>query len=462
MNKKEEIPLEKILPADVKPPAAIESERMIIGGILYDNIGAMKAFEILEPSTFYLKPHQILFEMMLSLYERGIIIDMISLYNEAQLRQVQEKIGGAIYLSNLSNQVSSAANIEYHCNVIREKKMLRDVISISHSLARKAYENTEDVFDLVEEAQTKFSQVSEVKKDNVYHVRDSIRETLEVIEDLQSGKRTDYMIPTPFYDLNHLIGGFKRGDFYILAARPSQGKTGMALDFAVSAAKEHQVLLYSLEMARLQIDVRLISKLGGHPLDKLLSTEKITETHRISRGAMKVTDLNLWVDDASSQTINQIRSKSNRMKLRDGLDMIIIDYIQLMRGRRNEENREREISEISRGLKALAKELDVPVLALAQLNRAVETRAIKKPVLSDLRESGSLEQDSDCVMFIYRPEYYGVKKDENDEDCENKAFLIIAKQRNGPTGEVQLYFKKETASFDNRLTKYESIQEDIF
>ena len=446
--------ISKLIPADVKPPAATDIEASVLGAMMIEREAVPKAIELLSTESFYLKQHKLIFDAMVSLFESGEPIDTVTLYEELKKREQAEEAGGAVYLSKLSQNISSAANIEYHAKIILEKEILRGLITSSHQIARAAYEGTEDAFDILDQAERKIFEITETHLKKTFTGMDrAVRDALEYIEAIPSNTKQKFSVPTGFYELDEMLGGFQKSDLIIIAARPSMGKTALALSLARNAAVDHKVPVgvFSLEMATMQLVIRMLcaeGRLNAHQVrtGKLPSEEGI----KLSKNAHKLIESPLFIDDTPAQTVLEIRAKARRLKAEKNIGMIVIDYLQLMQGPSNSESREREISHISRSLKSLAKELNIPVVALAQLNRAVETRNDKRPQLSDLRESGSIEQDADVVLFLNRPEYYGIKNFMDDgTSTEGVAEVIIGKQRNGPTGDIRLAFIKEYARFEN-------------
>jgi replicative DNA helicase len=446
--------ISKLVPADVKPPAATDIEASVLGAMMIEREAVPKAIELLNTESFYLKEHKLIFDAMVSLFEAGEPIDTVTLYEELKKRNQAEETGGAVYLSRLSQNISSAANIEYHAKIILEKEILRGLITSSHEIARAAYEGTEDAFDILDQAERKIFEITETHLKKSFMSMDrAVRDALEYIEAIHSNTKQKFSVPTGFYELDEMLGGFQKSDLIIIAARPSMGKTALALTLARNAAVDHKVPvgIFSLEMATMQLIIRMLcaeGRLNAHLVrtGKLPSEEGI----KLSKNAHRLIESPLYIDDTPAQTVLEIRAKARRLKAEKDIGMIVIDYLQLMQGPSNSESREREISHISRSLKSLAKELNIPVIALAQLNRAVEARTDKRPQLSDLRESGSIEQDADVVIFLNRPEYYGIKNFMDDgSPTEGVAEVIIGKQRNGPTGDIRLAFIKEYARFEN-------------
>jgi replicative DNA helicase len=453
MSKNNYSNLESIVPAHVRPPAVPEIEASVLGAMLIEKEAVPKAFELLTPDSFYLKEHKLIFEAMRYLFEASIPIDTVTLYDELKKRELVDEVGGIVYITKLSQNISSAANIEYHAKIILEKQILRGLITSAHEIAKSAYSGTDDAFDILDEAERKIFEITEQHLKRSFLGMDrAVREALEYIESIHSNKELKFSVPTGFYELDDLLGGFQKSDLIIVAARPSMGKTAFALTLARNAAIDNKVPvgIFSLEMSTMQLVIRMLcseGRLNAH----LVRTGKLPmdEAVKLSRNAHKLIESPVYVDDSPSQSILEIRAKARRLKAEKNIGMIIIDYLQLMTGPAKAESREREISHISRSLKALAKELNIPVIALAQLNRAVEARTDKRPQLSDLRESGSIEQDADVVIFLNRPEYYGIMKDESGNSNEGVAEVIIGKQRNGPIGDIRLAFVKEYARFEN-------------
>ncbi|MCH7774758.1 MAG: replicative DNA helicase [Bacteroidetes bacterium] len=453
----------------MKPPATPEIEASVLGAMMIEKEAVPKALELLKPESFYLTSHRLIYEAMLSLFESSEPIDTVTLYEELKKREQIDEVGGAVYLSQLSQNISSAANIEYHAKIILEKQILRGLITSSHEIAKAAYEGTNDAFDILDQAERKIFEITESHLTQSYQGMDrAVRDALEYIEAIHSQTQQKFSVPTGFYELDEILGGFQKSDLVIVAARPSMGKTAFALTIARNAAVDHDIPvgIFSLEMSTMQLIIRLLcaeGKLNAH----LVRTGKLphSEGVKLSKNAHKLIEAPIYVDDSPAQTVLEIRAKARRLKVEKNVGMIIIDYLQLMQGHAKAESREREISHISRSLKSLAKELNIPVIALSQLNRAVETRTDKRPQLSDLRESGSIEQDADVVIFLNRPEYYGIEKDANGESLEGVAEVIVGKQRNGPTGAVKLAFIKEYARFENlaharQIEEYASLPED--
>jgi replicative DNA helicase len=464
--------VDKIIPATNVPPSSPEVEAAVLGAMLIDKEAVAKVLNIVSADTFYVTAHKIIFEAMISLFEANELIDTVTVYEELRKRNQIDNIGGAAYLSQLAQNVSSPAMVEFHSKIIVEKHILRSLINNAHLIEKEAYEGSKDAFEILDDAERRIFEISEKQiKRNYQDMQNAVKQALEYIEAIHQQHYNTFAVPSGFYELDQLLGGFQRSDLIIVAARPSMGKTAFALSIARNAAVEHQIPIgiFSLEMSTIQLIIRLLcaeARVNAHAV----RTGKLPkeEGSKLSKNAHKLFLAPIYVDDSPAQTVLEIRAKSRRLKAEKNVGMIIIDYLQLMQGPPNAENREKEISHISRSLKSLAKELNIPVIALAQLNRAVEARRDKRPILSDLRESGSIEQDADVVIFLNRPEVYELKTDEDGNPTEGIAEVIIGKQRNGPTGKIRLAFIKEYARFENlaharQIEEYVQISdEDVF
>lgn len=448
-----------------QPPQAVDVERAVLGAIMLDRNALDKVAAAVQPECFYDKRNQIIYEAMISLYESNEPIDSVSLYEELKKSNKIESTGGPVYISKLAQDISSAANVEYHSKVVLEKWILRKLISSSMEIATNAYKGNEDVFDLLDSAETKIFEITEAGLKESYKSMDrAVREAIEHIEAIHSKNISSFSVPTGFFALDDILGGFQKSDLIIVAARPSMGKTAFALSAARNAAVDDKVpiAVFSLEMATIQLVTRLIcaeARINAHSVRT--GKFKAEDGPRISRTAHKLSQAPIFIDDTPGQTVLEIRAKARRLKAEKNIGLIIIDYLQLMSSSTRMDSREREISTISRSLKALAKELNVPVIALSQLNRAVETRSDKRPQLSDLRESGSIEQDADVVIFLNRPEYYGITQFSDGESTEGIAEIIVGKQRNGPTGDIKLKFIKDFARFENLDMFHSTFDENI-
>ncbi|MGC8594299.1 MAG: replicative DNA helicase [Candidatus Kryptoniota bacterium] len=435
------------------PPHDIDAEKAVLGAMLLDKHAVPVAVELLQPDYFYSTANEKIFAAMVELYARNTEIDVITVREELKKEGYLENIGGSPYLNELVTSVVSSANIEAHAQIVAEKYMLRRmIISMSYSIHR-CYDNREDAFSLIDDIEREIFKVSEARlKRSVVPMQQAITKTMEVLEKLHGMRGGVTGVPSGFSDLDKLTGGFQNSDLIIIAARPAVGKTAFALSLARNAAVKYQypVAIYSLEMSQQQLLIRLLAAEARVDAQKLRTgTLPEDEWTKISTTVGKLARAPLFIDDTPALSILELRARSRRLKTEHNIGMIIVDYLQLMQGPPNAESREREISSISRNLKVLAKELDIPVIALSQLRRAVEEHSDKKPMLSDLRESGALEQDADVVIFIHRPELYGIQEFENGDSTKNIAEVIVGKQRNGPTDTVRLTFIRENARFEN-------------
>lgn len=442
---------------DRQPPYAAEAEISVLGGMLIDGDAVARALEIVDDSMFYREGNRRIFRVMARLFQRGQVIDPITISEELKQTDELEMVGGLAYLAELLDAVPTAANIEYHAKIVRERALLRKLIEASSQIIRDSYEPGErTVEEILDNAEQHIFQVaSSHDREGFVWIKKILYPTFEKIEQIQAAAGGITGIPTGFGDLDEMTGGFQRGDLVIIAARPSMGKTSLVTGVALHAAISHQVptALFSLEMSKEQLVQRMLCSEALVDLGRLLRGRLTDDDYvRLAQGAAHLNTAPIWIDDSGSLSVLEMRAKARRLKAEQpDLGLIIVDYIQLMHGGTsgNAENRQQEVSAISRGLKALAKELAVPILGLSQLSRAPEQRADHRPQLSDLRESGSLEQDADLVMFLYRPEYYVPQQEAAEKGLQGKAELIIGKQRNGPTGSVDLFFRKESTRFES-------------
>lgn len=442
---------------DRTPPFSLEAETAILGGMLIDRDAVTKAVEVLQETMFYREANRRLYRAMIRLFERGDVIDVITVSEELKKSDELEAAGGFDYLGNLVDAVPTAANLEYHARIVRDKALLRRLVEQSTSIIRDVYEQgAKSVDEILDEAEARIFQVAEShKREGFVWIKEILWSAFEHIERLQQSDSGITGVPSGFPDLDRMTTGMQKGDLVIVAARPSMGKTAWVMNVAANAAITHNVpvAIFSLEMSSEQLVQRLLCAEGRIDAQKLRKGRLSQEEHqRLAAAAGHLNTAPIWIDDQPGSNILEIRAKARRLQseLRreeKDLGMIIIDYMQLMGSAGQSESRVQEVSQISRGLKGLARELDVPLIALSQLSRGPEQRTDKRPMLSDLRESGSIEQDADVVMFLYRPEYYAPA--EKKEELEGKSELIVSKQRNGPTGVVQLFFQKAYTRFDS-------------
>jgi len=444
--------------AERTPPHSHDAEQAVLGAMLID-LGAIgKTVEVLKAGRrFYVPTHQKIFNAILALFERSRPADITTVAEELEKMGALDDCGGRTYLSELAGGVATAANVEYYAHIVLEKSTLRDLIEASTGIIGQCYRQEDDVDDLLDEAEQKIFSISEDRlRSDFTSVKDLLPRSFEAIEEYKDTKGGLVGFPSGFGDLDALTAGFHRGDLIIIAGRPSMGKSALALNITENLCLESgkAAAFFSLEMSKEQLALRMIcgrARISSHRL----RTGRLSETdyERLGRFGTPLAEANIYIDDSPSMTVLEMRAKARRLASQTDLGLIIIDYLQMMSGSRRAENRQQEISLISRGLKGLAKELNVPVLACSQLSRMVEQRGgDRRPQLSDLRESGAIEQDADVVMFVYRPEYYLSNLDPDDPKllaAKGRAEIIVAKQRNGPTGTVTLSFLKDFARFEN-------------
>ena len=442
------------------PPQSIEAEMSILGGILLENEAINRTLEILTPDDLYRENHRKIFRAMIELNERNEPCDLITLTTILKKKGELEEVGGGAYLATLVDYVPTAANIAFYCRIIKEKGLTRKLINAATEIVTRGYDDQMEVAELLDNAQKAIFEISENKlRPAFFPVSSVLRETIKNIELLYEKKEHVTGVPTGFIDLDEKTAGFQRGDLIIIAGRPSMGKTAFALNIAQYAAlhsdQRTPVAIFSLEMSKEQLVTRLLCSESRIDASRLRTGHLVdTDWEKLARGAGKLHEAKIFIDDSPSISVLEMRAKCRRLKSEQNLGLIIVDYLQLMRGGSNPESRQQEISEISRSLKALAKELEVPVVALSQLNRGLESRTDKRPMMSDLRESGAIEQDADLIMFVYRETVYCEKCKNRDLNCdenhEHNAEINIGKQRNGPIGTVNLAFLGEYTRFENQ------------
>ncbi|MBL1232642.1 MAG: replicative DNA helicase [Flavobacteriales bacterium] len=447
------------------PPQAVDLEEAVLGALMLEREAVNTAIDILQPKSFYKESHQKIFATIQYLFEKSQAVDLLTVTTELKKRGELDIVGGAYYVTQLTNRVASAANIEFHARVIAQKYILRELIRISSEIITNAYDDTTDVFNLLDQAESSLFSVAEgnIRK-SFESVSELISAALKQIENAKNKESGVIGVPSGFTALDRVTSGWQPSDLVIIAARPAMGKTSYVLSLARNAAVDYKipVAFFSLEMSSLQLVTRLISAESEISSEKLRSGNlRNDEIQQIQSRITELSEAPIFIDDTAGLSVFELRAKARRLKAKHNIQLLIIDYLQLMSGGNDSAkgggNREQEISMISRSLKSIAKELSIPVLALSQLSRAVETRGgNKRPQLSDLRESGSIEQDADMVQFIHRAAYYGITEDEDGNPTDGKATIIIAKHRNGAVCDVNLKFVNELAKFmDNDENSFE-------
>ncbi|MBT3384020.1 MAG: replicative DNA helicase [Prolixibacteraceae bacterium] len=434
------------------PPQAIEVEEAVLGALMLERDAYVTVADIIDTKSFYKEEHQKIFDAIKNLSGKERPVDLLMVTQELKDRDQLEEVGGPGYITQLTRRVASAAHIEFHTRIIAQKYIQRELIRVSSEIQTKSYDDTIDVDDLIDFSESSLFQVAEgnIKKETV-PIKPVLNEAILQIENARNQKDGLSGAPSGFTALDRITSGWQKTDLAIIAARPSMGKTAFVLSMARNMAVDHNksVAFFSLEMSSLQLVTRLIASETEIESQKL-KTGRLEnyEWEHLNRKIANLEKSPIFIDDTPALSIFEFRAKCRRLKMQHDIQVVIVDYLQLMTaGSDNRGSREQEVSQISRSLKAIAKELDLPIIALSQLNRSVESREGKRPQLSDLRESGAIEQDSDIVIFIHRPEYYGITEDDNQNSLLGVAELIIAKHRNGPTGDVHLSFKKELAKF---------------
>jgi len=430
------------------PPHNAEAEQSVLGCMLLDKESVAAATDFLDSQDFYADSHKEIFDSMMEIYERGEPVDLVTVTEQLRQRGTLEAVGGVTYISDLSMSVPSTANVKYYVSIVEEKAILRRLISACNEIIRESYEAREEIDLIIDYAEKSIFQITQRNTASDFEpIKTVLLETYARIEELSKNKGQIIGVPTGFDDFDRKTSGLQPSDFILVAARPSMGKTSFVLNVAQHAALHAKVpvAIFSLEMAKDQLVQRMLSSEANVELQKI-RTGDLSENEwiKLVEAAGPLSQAPIYIDDTPGISVMEMRSKARRLKLENGLGMLIIDYLQLMSGRGRAESRQQEISEISRSLKALARELSVPVVALSQLSRAPEARTDHRPMLSDLRESGAIEQDADLVAFLYRDEYYNP-----DTEKKNIAEVIIAKQRNGPTGTVELVWLGQFTKFAN-------------
>ncbi len=449
------------------PPQARELEEAVLGAILIEKDAISYVSDILKPESFYVDAHATIFRAIQTLFGKAQPIDLLTVTEELRKNAKLEEVGGAFYLSELTNKIASSANVEFHARIIIQKFIQRELIRISNDIIRDSYEDTTDVFDLLDNAEKRIYEITDKNlRNSTKRMGELVSKSIAQINDLinrEDGLLED-SVPSGYLELDKMTAGWKATDLIIVAARPSMGKTAFVLNLARNAAVDFKmpVAIFSLEMGAVQLAKRLISLECEIDAQKVANGKMSDNEYKILVDKVeKLSQAPIHINDQPAINIYELRAQCRRLQNAHGIKMVIIDYLQLMSGSGDKgQNREQEISSISRSLKGLAKELNIPVIALSQLNRSVETRGgEKKPQLSDLRESGSIEQDADMVMFLYRPEYYNLNEGADGASLKGVAELIIAKHRNGPTGSVNLRFNKAFGKFYDAGGLFEEMQE---
>ncbi len=444
------------------PPQALDLEEAVLGGLLLDQDAVTNSIDVIREEYFYTPEYREVFKAIKQLFFNSSPVDILTVVEQLKKNGTLEMVGGAYKISSLTSRVTSGAHIEYHARILSEKFIQRELIRVSTETIKDAYEETTDVVELLDKAETNLMEISDKNfKSDFQTIESLLYEAKQEIEASQKAGGVTSGVPSGFRDLDSATTGFHKGTLIILAARPAMGKTALALSMARNMAVDHNipVAFFSLEMTALELTMRLISSEVEIPGERLkkgdqLRKDELERLHDVGRLAKAP----IYIDDSPQLKIFELRAKCRRLKQKYGIKMVFIDYLQLMSGNSDNKNgnREQEISTISRQLKALSKELSIPILALAQLSRAVETRGgTKKPMLSDLRESGAIEQDADIVMFIYRPEYYGITDGDEKGPTAGMADVLIAKHRSGPTAEVRLRFQKDFVKFVNKDVSFD-------
>ena len=436
------------------PPQALDLEESVLGALMLEKDALTNVIDILKPENFYKDANKEIYQSIIDLFNDSEPIDLLTVTSQLKKNGKLEYVGGSFYVTQLTTRVNSASNIEYHARIILEQSIKRQLIEVSGEVQKEAYEDTTDVFDLLDNTEQSLFDISEshIRK-NYSQVKGLMKEAIDELQAKKTRKDGITGVPSGFIDLDNITSGWQPSDLVIIAGRPSMGKTAFVLSMMRNASIDHEmpIALFSLEMSSLQIVNRLISSEAELDSDKIKKGNlKDYEWQQLLHKTDQLNNAKIFIDDTPALSILELRAKSRRLKSQHDIQCIIVDYLQLMSGEygKSSGNREQEIASISRSLKAIAKELNVPVLALSQLSRAVETRGgDKRPVLSDLRESGSIEQDADMVLFIYRADRYDITEDEDGNLTAGVAEVLLRKNRNGPTGKVKLKFIERFAKF---------------
>ena len=430
------------------PPQSREAEMCVLGSMLYEEAALVRALEILRPSFFYDDPHQKIFQAAQALFEKNQAVDLVTMAEELRRRRQLEEVGGASYLTQLTASIPTAVNIDHYAQIVKEKALLRRLIAASQQILHESYEPESEVEELVDRAEQLIFEIGQHQiEGRFFALKDVIRTSIETIDQLYQRKEHVTGLSTGYKEFDIKTAGLQNSDLVVVAGRPSMGKSAFVSCICEHAAVELKkpIAFFSLEMSKEQLVQRMLCS-HAHVNAQNVRTGYLSHQDwpKLTAAAGKLSEAPIFIDDSPSLTPLEVRAKARRLKGQHNIGLVVVDYLQMMQGFARSENRQQEISEISRSLKALARELSVPVIAVSQLSRAVESRTGNRPQLSDLRESGAIEQDADLVVFLFREEYYNPK-----EENRNKAEAIIAKQRNGPTGSIELVFLKEWTRFEN-------------
>ncbi|MBU5312039.1 replicative DNA helicase [Tissierella carlieri] len=432
------------------PPHSLEAEQSVLGAMILDKEAINTVIEIIRPDDFYKEANREIFEAILVLFNKNEPVDLITLSEELKRRGTLENTGGVTYLANLSSAVATTANVKYYCKIVEEKSILRRLIKSCDDVIAKSYENSDEVNSIIEKAEKSIFDITQGRhREGFSPLNEVLLSSFSQIEERAANQGSLTGLTTGFIDLDNKLSGLQKSDLVLLAARPSMGKTAISVNIVTNAALKANanVAIFSLEMSKEQLVQRMISATAHVDLQKIISGRLSEEEWiQVINSMGPLSQANIFIDDTAGISLMEMKAKCRRLKIEKGLDLVMIDYLQLMQLDGHQESRQQEISAISRGLKALAKEMECPVIALSQLSRAPELRADHRPILSDLRESGAIEQDADVVLFLYRDEYY-----HDDSEKKNIGEVIIAKHRNGPTGSIELVFKKEFTKFVNMI-----------
>jgi len=433
------------------PPHNEEAEQAVLGSMLLSKEALIKVVDVLKPESFYYEHHSIIFSVIQDLHNRGYPVDLVSVTEELRSRQLLDKVGGSVYLASLLEVVPTSANVEYYMQIVQEKALLRKLISVGTEIVSLGYNETESIEYLVDKAEQLVFEIAETHQlRGPIALRELLARSFHQIETIHQTGKPYTGIPTGFWDLDRMTGGLQPSDLILVAARPGMGKTSFCLNIALNVALEEKrpVVIFSLEMSGFQLALRMLGSEAGIDIYRLRNGQvRENEWPKLANTFGKLANAPIYIDDTPNLNIIEMKARARRLKAERGLDLIIVDYLQLIRIGEKNKTEQQEISEISRGLKALARELEVPVIAVSQLSRAVEARADRRPQLSDLRGSGGLEQDADVVLFLYREGYYKTQTQEEEMNLPEEVEVIIAKQRNGPTGSVKLLFLKGSNAF---------------